>query len=208
MRSAVLWSILCLSFSAQSCAHARRFDDRVVTRKSSYRTKPTQEIRRLSMEDLKRLRGETRAWRWPLADVTVTSNFGGRDGSFHDGIDLRAPVGTAVYAAADGVVIYAGNRIRGYGNMVVLRHANGLSTVYAHNSVVFARKGQKVRRGSRIAFSGNTGHSSGPHVHFEVRKGITAINPASLLVDPSVVREANRRIAARESRRMKRQARN
>jgi murein DD-endopeptidase MepM/ murein hydrolase activator NlpD len=120
-------------------------------------------------------------WIWPLEDVQVTSVFGSRRGTFHDGIDLRAALGTPVRAVADGKVIYSGSQIGGYGKMVVLKHAQGLASVYAHNSSLRVRVGQKVGRGQRIALSGNTGRSSGPHLHFEVRYGVLALDPLRVL---------------------------
>lgn len=118
---------------------------------------------------------------WPLKNVTVTSTFGRRNDGYHEGIDLRASPGTAVHASADGTVLYADRRIRGYGKMVVLRHLNGISTVYGHNSKLLVRKGQRVRAGQRIAISGNTGRSTGPHLHFEIRSGITPLDPLYVL---------------------------
>jgi murein DD-endopeptidase MepM/ murein hydrolase activator NlpD len=121
--------------------------------------------------------------RWPLdiGRVVVSSHFGVRDGRPHEGIDLAAPNGTPVFAAADGTVAYAGNGIRGYGNIVVLRHGNGLMTVYAHNSVVLASRGQSVRAGDRIALVGQSGRATGPHLHFEVRVGEIPRNPLAML---------------------------
>lgn len=121
--------------------------------------------------------------RWPLKSVEVTSPYGKRGNDFHEGIDLRAKSGTPVYAAQEGTVIYAGNKIRGYGKLVVIRHFRELSTVYAHNSKLLVRTGQFVRVGQKIAVSGNTGHSSGPHLHFEVRDGLSALDPNDLLAD-------------------------
>jgi murein DD-endopeptidase MepM/ murein hydrolase activator NlpD len=144
---------------------------------------------------------------WPLSRVEVTSNFGQRGRQFHEGIDLRAPLGTPVYAAADGVVIYAGSRLRGYGNLVVIRHGQtGISTVYAHNSRLFVRRGQRVARGQKISLSGATGHVSGPHLHFEVRSGIAAVDPKQFLKhendpDLTAVRIAQRRRMQYQSRR-------
>ena len=203
-------------FVFTSCSSGRYYSDRTRTTRASrvdskpyrtsglYRVKGSDELGKLSANEKSRLRSVTQSWRWPLQEVEVTSSFGIRHGDFHDGVDLRAPIGTRVYAAAPGVVIYSGSRISGYGKMLVIRHQDKLSTVYAHNSKLLVRKGQKVRRGQLIAYSGNTGRSSGPHVHFEVRKGIVAINPISLLVSPQVVNSANRRIASSESRRSKR----
>jgi murein DD-endopeptidase MepM/ murein hydrolase activator NlpD len=123
------------------------------------------------------------ALRWPLdiGKLVVSSHFGVRDGRPHEGIDLAAPNGTPVFAAADGTVAYAGNGIRGYGNIVVLRHGNGLMTVYAHNSVVLASRGQSVRAGDRIALVGQSGRATGPHLHFEVRVGEIPRNPLAML---------------------------
>jgi lipoprotein NlpD len=118
---------------------------------------------------------------WPLAQVQVTSPFGKRGRDFHEGIDLKAPHGTEVLAAQDGTVLYVGSRIRGYGKMIVLRHARQLSTIYAHNSSLLVRIGQTVKRGQRIALSGKTGHVTGPHLHFEIRDGMAALNPMDLL---------------------------
>ncbi len=118
---------------------------------------------------------------WPLARVEITSPFGPRGSEFHEGVDLRARRGTSVYAAQAGVVIYAGATIRGYGKMIVIRHRYGWATVYAHNSRLLVHKGQFVKRGQRISMSGNTGHSTGPHLHFEIRSGATAVNPIRLL---------------------------
>jgi len=114
---------------------------------------------------------------WPLKSVHVTSEFGVRNGEPHEGIDFRALSGTPVYASHDGTVLYSGSRIGGYGNLIVLKHPSGISTVYAHNSRLFVRKGHQVRRGQRIALSGTTGKSTGPHLHFEVRAGLKAVDP-------------------------------
>jgi len=121
--------------------------------------------------------------RWPLATgrIVVGSPFGTREGRPHEGIDLPALIGTPVFAAADGRVAYAGNGIRGYGNMVVVHHGGDLLTVYAHNSVVLVTPGQPVRAGDRIALVGQSGRASGPHLHFEVRAGQIPRNPMGFL---------------------------
>ncbi|MBC7792608.1 MAG: peptidoglycan DD-metalloendopeptidase family protein [Clostridia bacterium] len=116
---------------------------------------------------------------WPVEGI-LTSRFGKRDGKTHDGIDIGAPSGSKVRAAADGDVIYADSHA-GYGNLVLIRHARGLVTVYAHNSKVLVNKGQRVKAGQTIAAVGSTGHSTGPHLHFEVRRGVQAENPLGLL---------------------------
>jgi murein DD-endopeptidase MepM/ murein hydrolase activator NlpD len=123
------------------------------------------------------------ALRWPLATVPVVvgSPFGARWGKPHEGIDLPAPIGTPVFAAADGRVVYAGSGVRGYGNLVVIKHAGELLTAYAHNSVLLVSEGQPVRAGDRIALVGQSGHATGPHLHFEVRSGHIPRDPMSFL---------------------------
>jgi len=124
--------------------------------------------------------------RWPLTTVAVTvgSPFGARWGRRHEGIDLPAPIGTPVFAAADGQVVYAGHGVRGYGNLIVIKHAGDLLTVYAHNSALLVSQGQPVRAGDRIARVGQSGHATGPHLHFEVRRGQIPTDPMSYLPPP------------------------
>ena len=121
----------------------------------------------------------TGALAWPVSGP-VTSGFGPRWGRMHEGIDIAVPTGTPVRAAGAGRVIYAG-WLGGYGNLVVVDHGGGLSTAYAHNSSFAASVGQSVATGTVIALSGNTGNSSGPHVHFEVRVGGNAVDPLGYL---------------------------
>jgi murein DD-endopeptidase MepM/ murein hydrolase activator NlpD len=117
---------------------------------------------------------------WPV-DGPVSSPFGKREGKMHDGIDLSVAADTPVRAACDGVVAYAGNGLRGYGNLVILKHADMLATVYAHNRELLVKEGQAVTRGQAIARSGQTGKASAPHLHFEVRKDSIACNPLGYL---------------------------
>jgi lipoprotein NlpD len=119
--------------------------------------------------------------RWPLDAPRLTSAFGRRGGRQHEGIDLDAPTGTPVYAAGDGVVVYSGNLVGGYGNMIVLRHAPDLLTVYAHNSVLLVKVGDPVAAGQRVALSGQSGRVTAPHLHFEVRLGEVPRDPLFFL---------------------------
>jgi murein DD-endopeptidase MepM/ murein hydrolase activator NlpD len=118
---------------------------------------------------------------WPAKGV-LTSGYGWRWGRMHKGVDIAAPIGTPIMAAAAGEVISAGWNSGGYGNLVKLKHANGSITLYAHNSRVLVRTGQKVEQGELIAEMGSTGFSTGPHLHFEVHPGGQgAVNPMAYL---------------------------
>lgn len=118
---------------------------------------------------------------WPAAG-TLSSGYGWRRGKMHQGIDIAAPIGTPIMAAASGDVIFAGWNSGGYGNLVQLRHPDGSVTFYAHNNRLLVSNGQKVKQGQLIAEMGSTGRSTGPHLHFEIRpNGTTAINPIARL---------------------------
>lgn len=112
---------------------------------------------------------------WPISG-TINSGFGPRGASFHDGIDIAAPEGTPVRAIDSGEVVYS-DQLRGYGNMVILRHADGFVSVYAHNERNLVREGQQVSRGETIARVGSTGRVTGPHLHFEIRRDNKAQDP-------------------------------
>jgi murein DD-endopeptidase MepM/ murein hydrolase activator NlpD len=119
---------------------------------------------------------------WPVPHFyKVSSQFGPRGRKHHDGIDIPAPRGTPVVAVDDGVVIYSDDGIRGYGNMIVIAHGDDLFTVYAHNRKNKVDKGDRVERGQLIAEVGNTGRSTGPHLHFEIRVKNKVRNPAQFL---------------------------
>lgn len=118
---------------------------------------------------------------WPLEAGIVSSEFGSRWGKLHKGMDIAADVGEPVYAVAPGEVIYASDGMRGYGNVVILRHDRLRTTLYAHNSALKVKVGDMVARGALVALLGSTGHSTGPHVHFEIREGDTPIDPRTLL---------------------------
>lgn len=114
---------------------------------------------------------------WPLDTGTLTSGYGRRGRRLHKGIDLAAAVGTPIKAVADGKVIYSDNKQRGYGNLVILEHADDFVTVYAHNRRNLVDEGETVRQGAVIAELGNTGRSTGPHLHFEIRLDSKAVDP-------------------------------
>jgi len=116
---------------------------------------------------------------WPLRGV-LYGRFGKRGKEMHDGLDLAAPLGTPVRTAAPGTVLFAGEQ-RGYGLIAVVEHANGLVTLYAHNQDLRVKSGQRVREGQVIATVGESGKTSGPHLHFEVRERGRPVDPLSRL---------------------------
>lgn len=116
---------------------------------------------------------------WPVS-AGITSPFGWRWGRMHEGIDLGAPYGAPIEAAAAGTVIYAG-WLGGYGNLTVIDHGGGLATAYGHQSRIAVSVGQQVAQGEVIGYVGSTGHSTGPHLHFEVRVNGQAVDPLGYL---------------------------
>lgn len=121
------------------------------------------------------------SFRWPVQG-RVISGFGAKpDGTRNEGINISVPAGTSVRAAEDGVVAYAGNELKGYGNLVLIRHDGGYVTAYAHNSELMVKRGQTIKRGDVIAKAGQTGSVEAPQLHFEVRKGATALDPTKFL---------------------------
>lgn len=116
----------------------------------------------------------------PITRGVVTSEFGWRWGRRHNGIDIGMPIGTDIKAADGGVVTFSGTK-GGYGKCIIIDHGANLETRYAHNSKLYVKKGDKVFKGQTIAASGNTGVSTGPHLHFEIRKNGTPINPREYL---------------------------
>jgi len=125
----------------------------------------------------------TRMFGWPVEHGEISSGFGIRNGTMHDGVDIAAPLGTAVHAAESGTVIYSG-RLRGYGNVIIVRHDDHYVTVYGHNSSNLVAEGDAVARGQVIASIGDSGRTTGANLHFEVRRDNTARNPLAYLPRP------------------------
>ncbi|WP_305883670.1 M23 family metallopeptidase [Alsobacter ponti] len=115
-------------------------------------------------------------FRWPAKGRVITG-FGNKGGGSNDGINIALPEGTPVKAAEGGVVAYAGNELKGYGNLVLIRHPDGWVTAYAHNGDIKVKRGDTVTRGQTIASSGQSGNVSSPQLHFEIRKGSTPVDP-------------------------------
>ena len=116
---------------------------------------------------------------WPL-NGAIASPFGPRRAGFHDGVDIAADEGTPIRAVEDGDVVFS-NQLRGYGNIIIVRHPRGFASVYSHNRKNFVREGQKVSKGDVIGEVGSTGRVSAPHLHFEIRKNNVARNPLDYL---------------------------
>lgn len=121
------------------------------------------------------------AWRWPLDAGVVSSEYGPRWKKMHHGLDLAADMGKPIYASAAGQVVYSDDKLRGYGNVVILRHDQKTTSLYAHNKKNKVKVGQKVKRGQVIALLGSTGKSTGPHTHYEIRGSKGSINPRKIL---------------------------
>jgi murein DD-endopeptidase MepM/ murein hydrolase activator NlpD len=106
----------------------------------------------------------------------------------HKGVDIAAPTGTGVFAAAEGRVIRTGYQAGGYGNFIEVKHPNGMTTLYAHLSRIDVPRGAEVPAGARIGLVGSTGYSTGPHLHFEVRRHDVQVNPAKVIGESFDVR--------------------
>ncbi len=116
---------------------------------------------------------------WPV-NGRINSVFGPRGSSFHDGVDIGVPEGTPIHAVDKGEVIYS-DQLRGYGNIVILRHSGNMVSVYAHNEVNLVHEGQSVDRGAVVGRVGSTGRVTGPHLHFEIRRNNVAQDPLRYL---------------------------
>jgi murein DD-endopeptidase MepM/ murein hydrolase activator NlpD len=125
--------------------------------------------------------GALPTFRWPVRGKVITSYGAKTNGKANDGINLAVPEGTPVKAAEDGVVAYSGNELKGYGNLVLVRHSNGYVTAYAHASELLVRRGDTIKRGQIIAKSGQSGEVGSPQLHFEIRKGSSPVDPLQFL---------------------------
>ena len=118
---------------------------------------------------------------WPV-NGRVVSGYGDKAGGLHnDGVNIQAPRGTPIRAAADGVVVYAGSDLKGFGNMLLIRHGGNWLTAYAHAQAVLVDRGQRVKQGEVIARVGSSGNVDQPQLHFELRRGREAVDPERYL---------------------------
>jgi len=118
---------------------------------------------------------------WPVQGAVIGSYGLSSTGKRNDGVNIAAPVGTPVRAAADGEVVYRGSELQDYGNLLLIKHDDGFVTAYAHNDAMLVKKGERVRRGQVIAKVGQTGSAKEPQLHFEIRQNLKAVDPVALL---------------------------
>jgi murein DD-endopeptidase MepM/ murein hydrolase activator NlpD len=182
---------------------AKALDEAIHDNKVSVMERMSKELDQLAREmtqrldSLRELRGHMEERRsvlaatptiWPVTGL-VTSGFGYRRSPFtgarelHDGLDISAPHGSPIMAAADGMVAYAGPLSGGYGNVLYIDHGHGFFTFYGHTSQILVAPGARVRRGQIVAQVGNTGMSTGPHVHYSVRNKGVWVNPLKYIVE-------------------------
>ena len=137
---------------------------------------------------------------WPVKGKVI-SGFGPKGKGLHnDGVNIAAPQGTPVVAAENGLVVYAGNELRGFGNLLLIRHADGWVTAYAHNRSLLVRRGERVKRGQVIARIGKSGSVGTPQLHFEVRRGSSAVDPIGYLTTAARAPQASNSVAYRDGR--------
>ena len=155
---------------------------KTTSRRSSSKKKTTSSAKKTTAQSSStKVQKRNAKFDWPVKGKVI-SKFGPiAKGRNNDGINIQAPLGTAVKAADAGTIAYAGNELRGFGNLILLKHSGGWITAYAHNDRLLVKKGQKVRRGEKIATVGATGGVSTPQLHFEIRAGKKAVNPQSYL---------------------------
>jgi murein DD-endopeptidase MepM/ murein hydrolase activator NlpD len=135
--------------------------------------------------------GNAPAFAWPVSG-RVISDFGAtNNGGKNDGINIATPLNAPIHASASGTVTYAGDELKGYGNLVLLKHAGGYTTAYAHADKLVVQKGDFVARGQVIGYSGQTGDVSSPQLHFEIRSNTTPVNPRSYLSSTTASNQSN-----------------
>ncbi len=165
-------------------------DDEETERKLVSDTVTRKAVNREVLVGVKKSTASTGSYAWPLKSITITSSYGGRylngEYNFHLGVDLRASSGTSVYASDGGKIVYAGY-MGSYGYLVKILHDNGDYTYYAHLSKINVSVGSRVYKGQSIAKSGATGNVTGPHLHFEIRKNGSTVNPVSCLPSAKAV---------------------
>ena len=164
------------TYSSNSAQTAKRPTTSISNTKSVAQTKTTTFGKTTTVSKTRKTK-----FAWPVRG-TIISKYGtiGK-GRANDGINIKAPQGTTVKAADKGTVAYAGNELKGFGNLILVRHDDGWITAYAHNEKLLVKKGQRVVRGEKIATVGTTGGVNSPQLHFEIRAGKNPVNPTAYL---------------------------
>ncbi len=140
---------------------------------------PTTTVKHVAIAPPPKVSGK--GFMWPVRG-SVLSNYGPKQAGYHnDGVNISAARGTSVFASESGVVVHASNKLKGYGNLILIKHQNGWVTAYAHNDKLLVQKGQQVTRGQVVAQVGQTGRVTRPQLHFEMRKGSRTVNPTLYL---------------------------
>jgi murein DD-endopeptidase MepM/ murein hydrolase activator NlpD len=149
-----------------------------VKKESANLATETKEVEKEAKQDAT---GGLPSFRWPVRGRVIAAYGAKTSGKQNDGINVAVPEGTPVKAAEDGVVTYSGNELKGYGNLVLVRHSNGYVTANAHASELMVKRGETIKRGQIIAKAGQTGEVSSPQLHFEIRQGSTPVDPSKFL---------------------------
>lgn len=143
---------------------------------------PEEQIKKPSATAEKILDDKNNKFSWPIKGAII-SKFGPKKGGlYNDGINIKAKEGSIIKASEDGLVAYVGNELKGYGNLVIIKHSGGWITAYAHLSKTTVKRGEKIKKGHSIGFAGATGNVDSPQLYFGLRKGRDAVNPESYLV--------------------------
>lgn len=154
-----------------------------IASKDQSEKQPQKRVSKKSSVTLPKTPSRSGRFMWPVKGKVI-SNFGSLGGGRHnDGINIKAPKGTAVKAVENGVVAYAGNELKGFGNLLLIKHSDGWVSAYAHTDKITVARGQTVKKGQEIAQVGSTGNVKDAQLHFELRKGTKAINPKDYLKD-------------------------
>ena len=157
-------------------------DKNLVVRQQKNYQKPTQINKKITKKKIARKSSKKDHFIWPVDNGNIIQKFGQKpNGTHNDGINIKASLGSPIKSAAAGKVVYVGNGLRGYGNLIIVKHANNWLTAYAHNNDIYVAKDQMVAQGEIIATLGSTGNVTIPQLHFVLRKGRKAVNPQPYL---------------------------
>lgn len=156
---------------------AKKYWKKASSSAKSYKEKRKKTVSKRASSIPKPLKRSTWHFAWPVEGKLLSKYGKAGKGRYNDGINIEVSKGTPVLAAENGVIVYSGNELRGFGNLLLVKHSDGWMSAYAHNDKIVVKYGQKIKRGQKIALAGNTGNVSKPQLHFEIRSGGRAVNP-------------------------------